>query len=275
MNRNHLSTSLPSISPSIKLEIQLNKQDIKSSKFQKNIFIKRKDLDLINLLAKRGINKQIKVLFPSNKLKQKSKSVNIPHRLINNNTSSKHRHKYKFIHSDLHYISNIIQGNIKQKDQIEIIQRYERERCKDLFRNESLRKHIFPKEKSIMKSFIEFKPLKQKEEIIDINDNNNINMDNLNNINHHPIFDKIYCYSFKKKHSRNNNNDNNNTTTISNSALLHKNYSLPNISNSKIQSNIKQIDAHDSNSYIAYPKDNNNIIITKHNKHINKYIKST
>ena len=262
MNRNHLSTSLPSISPSIKLEIQLNKQDIKSSKFQKNIFIKRKDLDLINLLAKRGINKQIKVLFPSNKLKQKSKSVNIPHRLINN-TSSKYKHK--FIHSNLHYISNIIHGNIKQKDQSEIIQRYERERCKDLFRNESLRKHIFPKEKSIMKSFIEFKPLKQKEEIININNNNN-----MNNVNNHPIFDKIYCYSFKKKYSRNNNNNNNNnTTTTSNSALLHKNYSLPNISNC-----IKQTDAHDLSSYITYAKDNN-VIITKHNKHINKYIKST
>lgn len=269
MNRNHLSTSLPSISPSIKLEIQLNKQDIKSSKFQKNIFIKRKDLDLINLLAKRGINKQIKVLFPSNKLKQESKSVNIPHRLINN-TSLKRKHKHKFIHSDLHYISNVIHGNIKQKDQIEIIQRYERERCKDLFRNESLRKHIFPKEKSIMKSFIEFKPLKQKEEIIDIKDNNN-----MNNVNNHPIFDKIYCYSFKKKYSRNNNNNNNNTTTTSNSALLHKNYSLPNISNSKIQSSIKQTDAHDSSSYIAYHPKDNNVIITKHNKHINKYIKST
>jgi hypothetical protein len=116
-----------------------------------------------------------------------------------------------------------------------------------------------------MKSFIEFKPLKQKEEIININNNNN-----MNNVNNHPIFDKIYCYSFKKKYSRNNNNNNNNnTTTTSNSALLHKNYSLPNISNG-----IKQTDAHDLSSYIAYAKDNN-VIITKHNKHINKYIKST
>ena len=252
---NPLSTSLPSISPSIKLEIQLNKQDIKSSKFQKNIFIKRKDLDLINLLAKRGINKQIKVLFPSNKLKQESKSVTIPHRIFNNN-SFKHKHNY--INSDLHYLSNIIHGNIKQKDQIEIIQRYEKERCKDLFRNESLRKHIFPKEKLIMKSFIEFKPIKQKEETIDITNNY---------MNSHPIFDKIYCYSFKKKHSRNNINN-----TTSNNVLLHKNYSLPNISNGKLQ-NIKPTEVHESSRVIALSKDNVNI--TKHNKHINKYIKST
>ena len=188
---------------SLNFGIKYKKHEIHNDKFRKNIFMKRKDFDLMNLLVKRGINKQIKIIFPSTKVKQESPSVNPPQK--------KHINPYKRNHHKVEANANNISKGIEQESKrreryIEMLQKYERDKCKELFRNESLRHHIFHNhENNIINSFIEFKPFKFEDDSrLDISS------------------DKIQCYSFKKKVSRNE------------KSFFNKDYSLPDINKGRV-----------------------------------------
>ena len=61
------------------IETQINKQDIHTNQLRKKIFINRKDLDLMKLFSRRGINKQLKISFPFTKLNHNSQSILFPH----------------------------------------------------------------------------------------------------------------------------------------------------------------------------------------------------
>jgi hypothetical protein len=79
-----------SVNNSLNYGIKLKKHETHNEKFRKNIFMKRKDFDLMNLLVRRGINKQIKIIFPSSKVKQESSIVSPPQK--------KHINPYKKHH---------------------------------------------------------------------------------------------------------------------------------------------------------------------------------
>ena len=53
----------------MKLEIELNHQD-RGIRFKNNLFIKRKDIDILNLLSKKGKLDQLKILYPTYKHKK-------------------------------------------------------------------------------------------------------------------------------------------------------------------------------------------------------------
>ena len=191
------------VNNSLNYGIKLKKQEIHNDKFRKNIFMKRKDFDLMNLLVKRGINKQIKIIFPSSKIKQESPCVSPPQK--------KHINPYKRKQHKIEVNTNNISKGIEQENKrreryIEMLQKYERDKCKKLFCNESLRYLMFHKnENNIVNSFIEFKPFKYE-------DDTHLSISS----------DKIQCYSFKKKVSRNE------------KYLLNKDYSLPDINKGRV-----------------------------------------
>lgn len=53
----------------MKLEIELNHQD-RGIRFKNNLFIKKKDIDILNLLSKKGKLDQLKILYPTYKHKK-------------------------------------------------------------------------------------------------------------------------------------------------------------------------------------------------------------
>ena len=184
------------VSNAINHEAQSSKQDIHINKLRKNMFIKRKDLDLMKLFSKRGINKQLKIIFPLTKQHHNSQSVIFPQNKLPYSYTREPRKSNSHINniSKVNHIDNKIR-------RIERLQKFEKEKCKDLFRNESIRQMIFNKKPSMdLSSFIEFKPV--------IPEN-----DSYLNIS----YDKIRGSLFLKHQSRND------------KIMFHKDYSLPDI----------------------------------------------
>ena len=184
-------------SNSINIEVQLNKQSIQINNSKKNMFIKRKDLDLMKLFSKRGINKQLKIVFPLTKLNHNSQSIIFSHNKLPYSYIREHRK------SNLH-INNI--SKVNHIDNKIRLQNFEKEKCRDLFRNESIRQMMFNKNSNIdLNSFIEFKPVKPEN-------------DSYLNIS----YDKIRRNPYRKLHSRND------------KIIFHKDYSLPDINQGRV-----------------------------------------
>ena len=183
------------------IETQINKQDIHTNQLRKKIFINRKDLDLMKLFSRRGINKQLKISFPFTKLNHNSQSILFPHNKLPYSYTKELRKSNLHINniSKINHIDNRIKC-------IERLQHFEKEKCKELFKNESIRQMIFHNNVNMdLNSFIEFIPVKP------INDS-------YLNISH----DKIRKYSFQKQRSRND------------KIVFHKDYSLPDINQGRV-----------------------------------------
>lgn len=73
------------IKPNMKLTINLNQQD-KGVRFKRNLFIKRKDIELMDLLKKRGILEEVTIAYPK-KPKSIPKKIDFPISNRNKNNS--------------------------------------------------------------------------------------------------------------------------------------------------------------------------------------------
>lgn len=182
------------IKPNMKLTINLNQQD-KGLRFKRNLFIKRKDIELMDLLKKRGILEEVTISYPK-KPKSITKKIGFPlsnrnknnsvifRKLLLSNSQNENENGTRsqkigdnYIHKSIDY-----SFNLKNSRQLPI---FDNQFIRRYYNNSKNKDKHFPKNEvierqNIRQMIFNLQP-KKYQNIINININNNSHSNSISN----------------------------------------------------------------------------------------------